>query len=322
MWVVQGLDAQASIYAYNMSTKARDPTKEFDQSDLNPANSAPGGIWSNGTTMWVADSGADKIFAYQLDTKTYDGSFDFNTLNSAGNNVARGIWSNGTTMWVADFADKKLYAYDMGTRNRAGTADFDTLIAAGLLSAFGIAGDGTTMWVIDAFGVKVYAFNQPSSDAALSALAVSPDDIAGFDADRTSYEVGVASTVAEATVTASASHAAAEVAYSGVDADLVAAGYQVSLSAGRNAVTVTVTAEDGSTQDYTLSINRAVAAQYGWNAVRRPRRADRGRQPESPRHLGQQQHLLHIGRRRQGLCLQPRRDPRQRQRIYSPSPES
>ena len=194
------------------------------------------------------------------------GGFDFITLNSADNDVARGIWSNGTTMWVADFADKKLYAYDMGTRNRAGTADFDTLIAAGLLSAFGIAGDGTTMWVIDAFGVKVYAFNQPSSDAALSALAVSPDDIAGFDADDTSYEVGVASTVEVATVTASANHAAAEVAYSGADADLVAAGYQVSLSAGRNAVTVTVTAEDGSTRDYTLSINRAVAAQYGWNA--------------------------------------------------------
>ena len=106
-----------------------------------------------------------------------------------------------------------------------------------------------------------------SSDAALSALAVSPGGIVGFDADDTSYEVGVASTVEVATVTASASHAAAEVAYSGSDADAVAAGYQVSLSAGRNAVTVTVTAEDGSTiKEYTLSINRGVATPYGWNA--------------------------------------------------------
>ena len=82
-----------------------------------------------------------------------------------------------------------------------------------------------------------------STDATLSALTVSPKDLIGFTADRTSYEVGVASTVTQATITATKSHSTATVAYSTTDAD-TSAGHQVNLSAGRNEVTITVTAED------------------------------------------------------------------------------
>ena len=111
------------------------------------------------------------------------------------------------------------------------------------------------MWVSDSTEKKIYAYNMPSTDATLSALTVGPKDIIGFDADRTSYEVGVASDVAEATVTATPNDANATVAYSGTDADPVTDGHQVTLLAGRNPVTITVTAEDGSTQDYTVSMS-------------------------------------------------------------------
>ena len=105
-----------------------------------------------------------------------------------------------------------------------------------------------------------------STDATLSALTVSPKDISGFAADRTSYEVGVASTVTQATITATKSHSAATVAYSTTDAD-TSAGHQVNLSAGRNEVTITVTAEDATTTGtYTVSINRGVTAVFGWKA--------------------------------------------------------
>ena len=102
--------------------------------------------------------------------------------------------------------------------------------------------------------------------ATLSALTVSPKDIIGFVADRTSYEVGVASTVTQATITATKSHSAATVAYSTTDAD-TSAGHQVNLSDGRNEVTITVTAEDTTTTGtYTLSINRGVTDAFGWKA--------------------------------------------------------
>ncbi len=105
-----------------------------------------------------------------------------------------------------------------------------------------------------------------SDDADLSALAVSPKNINGFAADRTSYEVGVAHDITQATVSATANDSNATVAITPADAD-TATGHQVDLSAGKNAVTVTVTAEDGSTtKAYTVNINRGVSTDYGWKA--------------------------------------------------------
>ena len=78
-----------------------------------------------------------------------------------------------------------------------------------------------------------------STDATLSALTVSPKDIIGFASDRASYEVGVASTVTQATVAATANDSGATVA--------ITPGQPVDLSAGKNTVTVTVTAQDGTT---------------------------------------------------------------------------
>ena len=106
-----------------------------------------------------------------------------------------------------------------------------------------------------------------TKDATLSALAVSPTDITGFTSYRTSYEVGVSSTIATATVTATKNHSGANLDYSGTDEDTVMAGHQVSLSAAQNAVTVTVTAEDGTTtRVYTVNVNRGVTTDYGWKA--------------------------------------------------------
>ena len=74
-----------------------------------------------------------------------------------------------------------------------------------------------------------------STDATLSALTVSPKDITGFATDRsTRYEVGVASTVTQATITETTNDSAATVGYSTTDADDSTSGHQVDLSAGRN----------------------------------------------------------------------------------------
>ena len=94
-------DTANKIFAYNLTTKQRDPNQDFDT--LNTAgNRRPHSLWSDGTTMWVLDSSEAKVYAYNLDTKQRDESKDFNTLIAAGNVVPRGIWSNGITMWIAD----------------------------------------------------------------------------------------------------------------------------------------------------------------------------------------------------------------------------
>ena len=72
-----------------------------------------------------------------------------------------------------------------------------------------------------------------STDASLSALSVGGESVAGFDAETTSYQFGVANTVTQVTVAGVAADAAATVAYSGTDADGVTDGHQVDLSVGR-----------------------------------------------------------------------------------------
>ena len=265
MWVADAVDDK--LYAYNLDTKARDASKDFDTLDA-ADNNRPRGIWSDETTMWVADSEDDKLYAYRMSDKAPDASKDFDTLDAADNNLPVGIWSNGTTMWVADLTDGKLYAYRMSDKQRDASKDFDTLSAAGNNVPFGIWSDGFTMWVGENEFGKVYSYNTPlSDDAILSALTVSPKDIIGFASDRASYEVGVADTVAQATVTAKARNTFATVAYSGTDVDDMTDGHQVDLSAGQNTVTITVTAQDTTTQDYTVNVNRGVTARFGWKAA-------------------------------------------------------
>ena len=82
------------------------------------SNRSPEGLWSDGTTMWVADWFDDKLYAYNLSTKERDPGKDFDTLSGAGNNSTTSIWSDGTTMWVADWSDDKLYAYNLSTKER------------------------------------------------------------------------------------------------------------------------------------------------------------------------------------------------------------
>ena len=106
------------IYAYNLSTKARDPNNDFNTL-LAAGNNWPGGLWSDGTTLWVTDAGGDKIYAYNLSTKAPDPDKDFNTLRAAGNNNNRGLWSDGSTMWATDVTDDKIYAYSMPAKPAA-----------------------------------------------------------------------------------------------------------------------------------------------------------------------------------------------------------
>ena len=144
-----------------MAFADRVPIQDFTlaSNEAGGAN-APYGIWSDGTTMWVADSGDDELYAYNLATTARDSSKDFDTLSEAGNGSPYGIWSDGTTMWVANAVsgDNKLYAYNLATTARDSSKDFDTLSEAGNNSPYGIWSDGTTMWVADNGDDKLYAY--------------------------------------------------------------------------------------------------------------------------------------------------------------------
>ena len=117
-----------------------------------------GGLWSDGETIWAADSEDDKLYAYQLAGGAYDPDKDFNTLRAAGNQETAGIWSDGETMWVADSEDDKLYAYRMSDRSRKPSRDIETLAEAGNLDPAGLWSNGRTIWVSDSADDKLYAY--------------------------------------------------------------------------------------------------------------------------------------------------------------------
>ena len=121
-------------------------------------NTNPQGIWSDRTTMWVADFTDSKIYAYRMSDQARDSGKDFDTLDAAANEDPKDIWSNETTMWVVDSSDDKLYAYRMSDQARDGDKDFDSFRAEGHDAPSGIWSDGTTMWVSDSGNDKIYAY--------------------------------------------------------------------------------------------------------------------------------------------------------------------
>ena len=150
-----GLAALAALLLTpEVQAQSRDSGSDFT---LAAANGYPTGIWSDGTTMWVADFEDAKLYAYRMSDRSRDSGRDF-TLDAA-NGSPVGIWSDGTTMWASDFTDAKLYAYRMSDRSRDSGKDFNTLFAAGNRFPEGIWSDGTTMWVADTGNDTVFAYD-------------------------------------------------------------------------------------------------------------------------------------------------------------------
>ncbi|MBC6426213.1 MAG: cadherin domain-containing protein [Ekhidna sp.] len=162
MWVIDEGDFNLTrgrwlidpkIYAYSLATGARDAEKDINNLRT-VGNTNPKGLWSDGTTMWVADSGNDQLYAYTLATGARDDTKEFNL--HADNRSPRGLWSDGTTMWVAGWVHEKLYAYTLATELRNTSKEFNLHADNG--SPRGLWSDGTTMWVVDDSDDQLYAY--------------------------------------------------------------------------------------------------------------------------------------------------------------------
>ena len=123
-------------------------------------NGSVTGLWSDGTTMWVADDtdGLERIYAYTLATKQRDPAKDIDVRRSAEDTNVRNIWSDGTTMWAVDEFASKLFAYTLADGQRDPAKDFNTDTASGNTNPDGIWSDGVTMWLSDSTGTNLYAY--------------------------------------------------------------------------------------------------------------------------------------------------------------------
>ena len=138
---------------------------------LAAANAAPWGLWSDGTTLWVADTAARKVFAYTLATRRRDAAKDI--VLDAANTAPLGLWSDGTTLWVADFTDALLYAYTLASRSR--DASSDIVLDAANTAPLGLWGnkDEMRLWVAN-YWKKVYAYTLAGSRDATKDIDLQP----------------------------------------------------------------------------------------------------------------------------------------------------
>ena len=101
-----------ALFAYDLESGRL--TAEYP---LDKLNNSPRGIWSDRFTIWVSDDGANRIFAYRIESETLnryeDQEFPFRSLLKAGNGEARGIWSDGDVIFVADEQDDYVYTYNL-----------------------------------------------------------------------------------------------------------------------------------------------------------------------------------------------------------------
>ena len=110
-----------------MRSKARDPNKDFNTLK-DAGEQSTDGIWSDGTTMLVADGYRHKIYAYNMRSKARDRGKEFDL--AAGNTSPTGIWSDGTTIWVADYDGGHIYAYGgLGATSDQAIQDFSIKIS-------------------------------------------------------------------------------------------------------------------------------------------------------------------------------------------------
>ena len=168
IWVANdGSGATDRLYAYKRSDRSRDAGKDF--ANLNTAgNNNPRGICSDGTTMFVADSGDDKVYAYKMSDTTRISTREV-TLDAA-NNSPQGLSCDSTHLWVADDTNdhltSKIFVYLRSDGSHASTLD----IPASTLSPSnndgsinnhdqrGMWSNGTTLFVVDDTDTQVYAY--------------------------------------------------------------------------------------------------------------------------------------------------------------------
>ena len=308
IWVAD--DEDDKLYAYALSDGTRqDGTGSTTDMELNlhTDNGDPAGIWSDGTTIWVANNivSLQKVFAYKLSDGTSDTDKEF-----VSNWTPVGIWSHGTTMWVTNYVSVgtgnrvEAYSIDLNTDGTAGPnhgrMDTDRRFAPRSkdgTTPVGIWSDGKgAVWITAPDSPKVESYHMlpfSAGGTTLSALTINDGTSdstlrPAFASTTLNYRTSVTDDVNRVTISATPSEntAAVDYIYSNGEALQDAAsnilGFQVNVAVGQTLIQILVTAQDGTAFIHEAVVERDSGLPGGWTptndlydldpvAIRRPR---------------------------------------------------
>ncbi|MEL7730677.1 cadherin-like beta sandwich domain-containing protein, partial [Citromicrobium bathyomarinum] len=191
-----------------------------------------------------------KLSALTLSEGTLQPAFGpFNTNYLV--DVANSVTSITVTPTAAD-ADATITVAGNAVASGSASAPVALTIGSNAIAVVVTAADGTML------EYTIAVTRAASSDATLSDLAVSEGTLTpAFDPGRTSYAVAVDTPVDSIRVKPTVSDAGATVTVAGNAVASGSASAPITLNVGTNSIPVTVTAGNGATLSYTLSVTRA-----------------------------------------------------------------
>ena len=130
---------------------------------LASGHDSPSGMWSDGSTLWLAENGDgadDSVYAYDLATGERVESREFALADT--NRAPRGIWSDGETVWVSDSGRERLFAYRLADGERLEEREFE--LPRENRDARGIWSDEETMWVLDSRADALFVYDFESGE--------------------------------------------------------------------------------------------------------------------------------------------------------------
>ena len=256
-------------------------------SQLNEAT----GIWSDGTTLWIADEEDHKLYALTLDTLALNSSKDIplytsDTDPTQNNEDPTGIWSDHQTMWVADQEDKKLYAYAMvddpdtettetfGSRTPAKDLPLESVNnePRGIWGNPGyirVANDGCPNTLTDSrFDAcstgntgtdTIYAYTVPTSARTDIKVTIDSDDPITLTPENDSHTQAIVSSATSVTIVTEPLDVRASVSILNPDTDSTTPGIQLPPPSSQDPtlVTIVVIAQDEkTTHTYRIHLHR------------------------------------------------------------------
>jgi hypothetical protein len=192
-------------------------------------------------------------------------SFNQNTT-SYSFSVANGVTSTTVTPTLAD--TKALVRVNGSAVTSGSPSSAQALnVGANPITVLVTAENGTTK----TYSVTVTRAAAPAlnSNANLASLTVSAGTLSpSFNQNTASYSFSVANGVTSTTVTPTLADTKATVRVNGTTVSSGAASGSQALNVGANSITVLVTAENGSTKTYTVTVTRAApVAADPWNLI-------------------------------------------------------
>ena len=165
VWTIEDTQSTDYLYPYDMEPSSGQEGQVILSKliALDSSNSDPRGIWSDEDTIWVSDSGDDKLYAYDLSDKSRKSGKDI-SLNNNNDDPAE-IWSDGEIIWVLDTDEEHVFAYGLSGGSRKKNSEF-RLVPDNDDPEGGLTGHALRFWVADGDDEKLYAYggrNTPPS---------------------------------------------------------------------------------------------------------------------------------------------------------------